>query len=60
MATVAAMRCNPAVRALRERLKAAGKPPKVVIVACMRKLLTVLNAMVRADQPWSARAAAPA
>ena len=60
MPTVAAMRCNPAVRALRERLQAAGKLPKVVIVACMRKLLTVLNAMVRADQPWTARAAAPA
>jgi transposase len=57
MPTLVAMRHNPDIRAFRERLAAAGKPPKVVIVACMRKLLTVLNAMVRSGQPWSARAA---
>jgi transposase len=57
MPTIAAMRCNPAIRAVRDRLAAAGKPPKVVIVACMRKLLTVLNAMVRDGVPWTPRAA---
>lgn len=45
MGAVTAIRCNPAVRALALRLKAAGKPPKVVIVACMRKLLTIMNAI---------------
>jgi hypothetical protein len=59
MPTIAAMRCNPAIRAVRDRLAAAGKPPKVVIVACMRKLLKVLNAMVRDGVPWTPRAAQP-
>jgi transposase len=58
MPTVVAMRHNPVIRATRERLSAAGKPPKVVIVACRRKLLTILNALVRTGQSWSARAAA--
>ncbi|MBN9463578.1 MAG: IS110 family transposase, partial [Burkholderiales bacterium] len=35
------------------RLIAAGKLPKVALVACMRKLLTTLNAMVRTNQPWN-------
>jgi transposase len=52
MAVVAAPRCNPAIRAFRDRLLAAGKPPKVALVACIRKLLTVLNAMVRDGRPW--------
>jgi transposase len=52
MATLAALRCNPVIRAFSARLKAAGKPSKVRIVACMRKLLTLLNAMVRDRLTW--------
>jgi transposase len=53
MATLAATRHNPAIRAFYERLRAAGKLPKVALVACMRKLLTILNAMVRTQTPWN-------
>lgn len=52
MATLTAARYNPAIKAFYERLKAAGKLPKVALVACMRKLLTTLNAMVRTGKPW--------
>jgi transposase len=54
MACVAALRCNPVVQALYFRLtKQAHKPAKVALVACMRKLLTILNAMVRDHRPWT-------
>lgn len=53
MACVSAMRFNPAIKAFAERLKAQGKPAKVVIVACMRKLLTIMNAMLKSGAPWS-------
>jgi transposase len=53
MAAVASLRCNPTLKALYKRLKAAGKPSKVALVACMRKLLTILNAMVRDKKPWT-------
>jgi transposase len=53
MAAVAAIRSNPVIRSQAERLKAAGKPPKVVIVAAMRKLLTIINAMIRDQLQWS-------
>lgn len=52
MATISAIRCNPDIRAFHERLRAAGKQPKVTITACMRKLLTVLNAMVKSNSTW--------
>ena len=52
MATISAMRHNPVIRAFHERLIAQGKPPKVAIVACMRKLLTILNAMMRDGTAW--------
>lgn len=52
MATLVAVRHNPIIREFYMRLKAVGKKSKVAIVACMRKLLTILNAMVRANQPW--------
>ncbi|HLU61422.1 MAG TPA: IS110 family transposase, partial [Gammaproteobacteria bacterium] len=52
MATISAIRCNPDIRAFHERLRAAGKQPKVAITACMRKLLTVLNAMVKSNSTW--------
>jgi transposase len=54
MAAVTATRCNPAVRSCYQRLVAAGKPKKVALVACMRKLLLTLNAVVRSGQPWTA------
>jgi transposase len=52
MATVAASRCNPVIKAFYQRLRAAGKPAKVALTACMRKLLTILNAMLKANTPW--------
>lgn len=52
MATLSAMRYNPAISPLYKRLVAAGKPKKVAMVACMRKLLVILNAMVRDSLPW--------
>jgi transposase len=53
MGTLAAIRCNPVISAFNARLVAAGKLPMVAIVACMRKLLTILNAMLRSNSPWS-------
>lgn len=53
MAAVSAIRCNPTIRVFADRLKRAGKPPKVVIVACMRKLLTIMNSMLKSNTPWS-------
>ena len=52
MAAVAALRCNPVIRAFYERLCAAGKPRKVALTACMRKLLTLLNAMMHRGTRW--------
>lgn len=57
MAAVSAIRCNPVIQAFADRLKQAGKPPKVVIVACMRKLLTIMNAMIKNNLPWSPKIA---
>ncbi len=59
MATQAAIRHNPDIALFAQRLKAAGKLPKVVIVACMRKLLTVMNTMLKTGQPWHASHSAP-
>jgi transposase len=52
MAALVASRHNPVIKAFYQRLLAAGKPKKVALVACMRKLLTILNAMVRTGKPW--------
>jgi len=52
MATLAATRHNPVIRTFYQRLCQAGKPKKVALTACMRKLLTILNAMVRDNTPW--------
>jgi transposase len=52
VATMAAVRHNPAIRAFRQRLLAAGKPKMVAMIACMRKLLTILNAIIRDQKPW--------
>jgi transposase len=51
MAALVAKRCNPAIRAFAERL-AAKKPPRVVVTACMRKLLVILNAITRDGAQW--------
>lgn len=53
MAALTAKRCNPALKAFAQRLQAKGKKPKVVLTACMRKLLVILNAMAREQQPWN-------
>ena len=53
MSALTASRFNPAIRAFHTRLIAAGKLPKVALVACMRKLLTMLNAMASSKSPWS-------
>lgn len=53
MAAVAAVRWNPVVKAFHARLRAAGKPGKVALVACAHKLLTILNAMARDGRPWA-------
>jgi transposase len=52
MATIAAMRFNPVIKVFADRLKKAGKLNKVVIVACMRKLIGLLNAMLRDGLAW--------
>jgi transposase len=53
MAANIAMMHNPVIRAFAERLRKTGKVPKVIIVACMRKLLNLLNAMIRENLAWS-------
>ena len=52
MAALVASRHNPVIRAFYQRLLAAGKSKKLALVACMRKLLTILNAIVRDRTPW--------
>ncbi|HQR56084.1 MAG TPA: transposase [Burkholderiaceae bacterium] len=53
MATLSATVHNPVLKAFYQRLIASGKLPKVALVACMRKLLTILNAMARDRTPWN-------
>lgn len=55
MATLAATRSNPVIRTFYQRLREAGKPPKVALTACMRKLLTILNAILKSQTPWQAQ-----
>ena len=52
MATLAAVRFNDCIRVFYQRLIQAGKPAKVALVACMRKVLTILNAMMRTNTHW--------
>jgi transposase len=54
MAALAAGRHNPTLKAFKDRLLEAGKKPKVAIVAVMRKLITILNALLRDNAPWKA------
>lgn len=57
MGTLAAIRVNPVIKAFYQRLTATGKQPKVAITACMRKLLTILNAMIKNSTPWTPKLA---
>lgn len=54
MAALVGSRCNPTLKAFYERLQAAGKPKKLALVACMHKLLIIVNAMIRDARPWHA------
>lgn len=56
MAALTSARFNPVLRRFYRRLRAAGKPPKLALTACMRRLITILNAMVKTQQPWRAPA----
>ena len=60
MAVASAARHNPRIRPCYQRLRAAGKPTQVARVACIRKLLTILNAMLRDQAPWTPSTAAAA
>lgn len=53
MASLAALRANPVIREHYQKLRALGKPPKVAQVACMRKLLVILNAIAEKNTAWS-------
>lgn len=57
MATLSAITHNPPIKALYERLTKAGKPFKLAMTACMRKLLTILNAILKNNQPWKVQPA---
>ena len=59
MGALVATRRNALIRAFYQRLLAVGKPKKLALVACMRKLLTILNVMVRTGQRWSPAQAVP-
>ena len=52
MAALTASRHNPVIRAFYQRLRGKGKPPKVALTACMRKLLVILNSMARNQTHW--------
>ena len=60
MGALVATRRNPVIRAFSGRLVTAGKPKKVALIACMRKLLTILNAMLRTNTTWLQSAELPA
>ena len=53
LGTLAAVRFTPVLRACSQRLRAAGKPPKVALRACMHKLLTILNAILKHQRRWN-------
>jgi transposase len=56
MATLCAVRFNPTIKTFYEHLRAKGKPKKVAITACMRRLLTVLGVVLRNRTPWRGEA----
>ena len=53
VAAMSASRYNPVLRVFYQRLLAAGKPKKLALTACMRNLLTILNAMIKSGQYWT-------
>jgi len=53
MSILSATKWNPVIRIFYQRLRAQGKPPKVAMVACMRKMLIILNAMIRDSREWN-------
>jgi transposase len=59
MATVAGVRCNPVIRTFYAELRKRGKHPKPALTACMRKLLVILNAILRTNRPWYLSAPQP-
>mgnify|MGYP001208004087 CR=1 FL=1 len=60
MAALVATRKNPVIRSFYQRLCQAGKARKLPLTACKRKLLTILNAMLKSDMPWRMVASQPA
>jgi transposase len=52
MAALTATRCNPVIRPFYQRLRADGKPCKVAIIACMRKLLVIINTLIHNQTAW--------
>jgi transposase len=54
MAVLSAKRFDPTIKAFYERLLANGKPKKVALTACMHKLLTIINAVIKSGKPWQA------
>lgn len=56
MAMMSTIQCNPKFKAFYEKLKAAGKKPKVALVACMRKMIVILNSMIRNGTCWNENA----
>ena len=52
MGALVGTRRNPIIRGFYNRLVTAGKPKKLALIACMRKLLTILNAILRSGTPW--------
>lgn len=57
MAANSAIRGNDTIKVFAERLKKAGKPRKVVVVAYMKKLLTIMNSVLKNNSPWNRKAA---
>lgn len=57
MATISAIRCNAAIKTFYKRLRDDGKPPKVAIVAAMRKLIIIANSIIEQNRPWCAQSA---
>lgn len=54
MAAITASRCNPVIKPFYERLLQAGKPKKLALTACLRKLVVIINAILRTKTPWNA------
>jgi transposase len=55
MATISAVRCNPAIKAFYERLRDSGKKAKIALVACMHKLIIILNTMLKNGTIWKVK-----